>query len=343
MSSRSPSPSAVSTALVLAALAAGCASAPARRPERDGGGSPSPARGALDEVVAEVNGVPISRAEFYRRVLQRFGAKELLDAVIEEELFVQEARRRRIRVPAERVRERVEEAIAGMARDAGGEERLAEIYAREGLGLADLRERLSREISTQILVAEVTKSLREVDDEALRAHYQETYARTRYRARHIAYGFAPRPGDTEGDVNRRKLEAFNKALRTADRVRRGADFAAIARTESEDEVTAARGGDLGAIHADSPMDPTLRRAILELEPGAVSDPVENPAGGYHVFQVTEILPEKSFADCADAMRREILEREPDRGEIEKALETLRAQSSIRVFASPEPPHTREAG
>lgn len=343
MSSRSSSARAVSSALVLAAVAAGCAAVTPGRPERAGGGSPSLVRGALDEIVAEVNGAPITRGEFYRRVLQRFGAKELLDAVIQEELFLQEARRRRIRVPAEKVRERVEEVVAGMARDAGGEERLAEIYAREGLGLADLRERLAREISMQLLAAEVTKNLREVDDEALRAYYRETYARTRYRARHVAYGFAPRPGDAEGDVNRRKLEAFNKALRTADRARRGADFAAIARAESEDEVTAARGGDLGAIHADSPMDPTLRKAILELEPGAVSDPVENPAGGYHVFQVTEILPEKSFADCVDAMRREILDREPDREEIEKALEVLRARSSIRILRPPAPSGSGEEG
>jgi hypothetical protein len=237
-------------------------------------------------------------------------------------------------VSSREIRDKVEDLVQEMANDAGGEAELARIYAREGLTLAELRKDLEYEVGPQLLIGKVTKALRRIDDEALREYYQQTFAHARYRTRHIAYSFASPPGTPEGDVNRRKLEAFNKALRAADRIRKSADFATLARAESEDQVTAARGGDLGYIHEDSPMDPNLRRAVLELKAGEVSEPVENPNGGYHVFQVTEIIPSQSFVDCVDEMREELREREPDLKEIEETLQDLRADSDIRIFSLP---------
>ena len=292
--------------------------------------------GAPDEVIAEVNGKPLTRGAFYLRVLDRFGTAKLLSGILKEELFLQEAARLGLRVGPEEVRAKVDESLEGMAREAGGQKQLADIYEREGLSLADLRRDMEREVSTQIVIAKVTKALRKVDDDALRQYYRETYARTRYRTRHVAYGFAPRPGDSEGEANRRKLEAFNKAVRAADRARKGADFTALARAESEDQVTAPAGGDLGFLHEESPMDPTLRKAILELPEGGVSDPVENPAGGYHVFQVVQIVPSKSYVDCVETLRQEIRDREPDLEEIESALQILRDRGRVRVIGDPVP-------
>jgi parvulin-like peptidyl-prolyl isomerase len=287
--------------------------------------------GDPEHVVATVNGRPITRGDFYVRVLSRFGTAKLLAGILKEELFLQEAERRLLVASPAEVSAKVDEIVADMARDAGGETELEKIYEREGISLSDLRRDLVREVTTQLVIGKVTMAFRELDDDALRKYYQETYSKTRYRTRHIAYSFAPLPGQSEGDANRRRLEAFNKALRAADSIRKGADFATVARAESEDEVTASRGGDLGFIDQNSPMDPTLKKAILELPADGLSEPVENPAGGYHIFQVTEIVPSESYVDCLEKMRKEIQAKEPTLEEIEAVLMKLRERGAVRVF------------
>jgi parvulin-like peptidyl-prolyl isomerase len=287
-----------------------------------------------ERVIAEVNGRPITRGDYYQRILRRFGTARMLSGVIKEELFVQEAERRGITVSTRDVDARVREMVADMARDAGSEAELARIYAAEGVSLEDLRRDMGREASGQMLITLVVKSYRKVDDEILRRYYAETYKHTRRRTRHIAYSFLSRPGETEGDLNRRKLEALDKAARAADQIRKGGDFAAIARAESEDSVTASRGGELGFIHEDSPMDAAMKAKILSLAAGEVSDPVENSSGGYHVFQVTEVLPAQGFVEAKEAMRIEIQERAPELQEIEGVLRTLRERATVKVLLLP---------
>ena len=322
----------------------GCAALVSAPGCRVGGGGPAGPRdvealeknpwGDPQHVIVEVNGRAITRGEFYQRILRRFGSARLLAGIIKEELFIQEAERLGLQVTPPEVDAKLEEILKDMARDAGGDSELARIYEREGIRLEDLRRDLEREVPGQILVGKVTKSLRQVDEAALQKYYQETYRYTRYRTRHIAYSFLPKPGQAESEKNRLKLEAYQRAARAADRIRKGADFAALARAESEDSVTASRGGELGPIHQDSPMDPAMKKVILGLASGEVSDPVENPSGGYHIFQVMEVIPGESYVDCKEKMRVEILEKEPDLGEIEKALMTLRDRASVRIFGAP---------
>jgi parvulin-like peptidyl-prolyl isomerase len=331
--------------IAVAWAVAGCRTG-GRGSRGEGGGASleEPPRGDAGTVIAEVNGRPITRGDFYSRVLRRFGTAKILGGVIKEEIFFQEAERLGLEVRKEDIAKQVDRVLEGLAAQAGGEEALLEAYRREGIGIEDLRRDLEREVYPEIVIGKVTMALRKVDDELLRRYYQETYRHDRYRARHTAYGFRGEPGQPEEERNRVKLEAFNRAARAADRVRKGADFPSLARAESEDTVTASRGGDLGFIHEDSPMEPSLRKAVLSLGRGEVSDPVENPNGGYHVFQVTEVVPGESFVDCKEKMRAEILEREPDMGEIEAALRALRERSEVRILGSPfTPDPTPDAG
>jgi hypothetical protein len=285
-------------------------------------------------VLAEVNGRPITRGEFYVRVLRQFGTWKILTGMVKQELFLQEAERLKISVSTEEVEGKVGEILRDMAgKVEGGEVGLHRAFEREGLSMENVRRDLSREVAPQLLVGMVTRAMRKVGDQELEEYYKRTYRYTRYETRHLAYSFLPRPGQGEEDRNRLKLQAFNRAQRAADRVRNGADFATLARAESEDEVTASEGGRLGPLHEDSPMDPKLKAAVFALQEGDVSDPVENPNGGYHVFQVTRVLPEESFADCKEKMMQEILEREPDLKEIAAATEVLRGRADVKLFGS----------
>ncbi len=287
------------------------------------------------EVLVRVNGRPITRGEFYIRVLRRFGTMKILSGVVKEELFLQEAERLGIKVERDDVAERVEAILDGMAEEAGGADGLRAQYAREGLTPEAVRRDLEREVSTQLLVGEVTRAARRLDDAALREYYKNTYKHRRFVTRQIAYSFGTSEEISAPVRAREKLEARNKALRARDRVLGGASFAELARAESEDPMTAPRGGWLGAIHRETPMRfPEFKEAIFALEEGGVSEPVENPSGGYHIFLVERVLESESFVDCREKMRKELAEMPPDQKEIESVLRDLQQRAQVDFGATP---------
>jgi peptidyl-prolyl cis-trans isomerase SurA len=79
-------------------------------------------------------------------------------------------------------------------------------------------------------------------------------------------------------------DAKHRLANLKERVDNGADFAELARLQSED-ASASRGGDLGWL---SPGDtvPEFERAMNALETGQTSDPIQSPFG-WHLIQVIE--------------------------------------------------------
>ena len=69
------------------------------------------------------------------------------------------------------------------------------------------------------------------------------------------------------------------------RIRGGDDFAALARSNSQDTLSAARGGDLGWV-SPGELVPPFEQAMDALQPGEVSAPVKSQFG-WHLIQVTE--------------------------------------------------------
>ncbi|MGP1615870.1 MAG: peptidylprolyl isomerase, partial [Pollutimonas bauzanensis] len=65
----------------------------------------------------------------------------------------------------------------------------------------------------------------------------------------------------------------------------GADFAALVKAHSQDEATAARGGDTGWAPLTQLL-PEMRAAVAALKKGAVSEPVQSPAG-FHVLKLVD--------------------------------------------------------
>lgn len=79
-------------------------------------------------------------------------------------------------------------------------------------------------------------------------------------------------------------EALRRLSVLRERIVQGADFAELARLNSDD-ASAARGGDLGWILQGDTV-PEFERAMNALQPGEVSQPVKTPFG-YHLIQVVE--------------------------------------------------------
>jgi peptidyl-prolyl cis-trans isomerase SurA len=79
-------------------------------------------------------------------------------------------------------------------------------------------------------------------------------------------------------------DARNRLTSLKDRIANGADFAELARLQSDD-TSAARGGDLGWVTPGDVV-PEFERAMDALKTGQVSDPFKTPFG-WHIVQVLE--------------------------------------------------------
>jgi peptidyl-prolyl cis-trans isomerase C len=111
-------------------------------------------------------------------------------------------------------------------------------------------------------------------DAAIQAAYDEGYATqepgTEYNAAHILVA-------TEAEAQAIVTELAD-----------GADFAAIARERSQDPGSGQNGGDLGWF-GEGMMVAPFEAAVVALEPGAVSAPVETDFG-WHVIRLNETRP-----------------------------------------------------
>jgi peptidyl-prolyl cis-trans isomerase C len=91
-------------------------------------------------------------------------------------------------------------------------------------------------------------------------------------------------GEQEVHARHILVETEDQAKKIADELKKGADFAELAKKESKDPG-AADGGDLGFFTKDQ-MVPEFSTVAFALEPGKISDPVKSQFG-WHVIKVEE--------------------------------------------------------
>jgi len=130
---------------------------------------------------------------------------------------------------------------------------------------------------------------------------------TQTRARHILLRTGEAASDE--DVQRRLL-----ALR--ERIVNGEDFANLARANSEDKVSAAKGGELGWINPGNTV-PQFEEAVDKLAPGQLSEPFRTPFG-WHLLEVQE----RRQVDSTDEMRLQ---------QAKEAIRQRKAEEATELF------------
>jgi peptidyl-prolyl cis-trans isomerase C len=91
-------------------------------------------------------------------------------------------------------------------------------------------------------------------------------------------------GEQEVHARHILVETEDEAKQVADELKKGADFAELAKKKSKDPG-AADGGDLGFFTKDQ-MVPEFSTVAFALEPGKISDPVKSQFG-WHIIKVEE--------------------------------------------------------
>ncbi len=146
---------------------------------------------------------------------------------------------------------------------------------------------------------------------------------TQTRARHILLKTSPQVSDDEA---RQRLEQLRQ------RIQSGEDFAALARDNSEDKVSGARGGDLGWI-APGMVVPQFEQELRSLQPNEISTPFKTQFG-WHIVQVLERRQGQAAPETERARVREALLRRRSDEEWESLLRRLRDEAYVEVRLQP---------
>lgn len=188
------------------------------------------------------------------------------------------------------------------------------------------------EVDAKTLVTDVEPS-----ESELQERYEQEKARFSTPEQRHAAQILIRPTD---DSDEARAAALAKATDLAGQARaEGADFAALARENSDDLGSRAQGGDLGWLESGL-TDPAFDEALFALDAvGAVSDPVRTEEG-YHVIALRELRPatEKPFEEVREQLHDETLQRERERLFSEKA-----GRLADALYADPDAMATAVAG
>lgn len=174
------------------------------------------------------------------------------------------------------------------------------------------------ELSLDTMAAGIT-----FDDAMLAKRYEELKPELggaeQRQARHILIKIPADATPEAVEQSRQKAVALRAQLSA------GADFAALAKTESADTASAELGGDLGYFERGS-MTPAFEEAAFALPLNTVSEPVRTPFG-FHLIEVTGIKPATAppLAEIRGTLRPRV-QRELAQEQFFAAAETLRAQS-----------------
>lgn len=143
---------------------------------------------------------------------------------------------------------------------------------------------------------------------------------TQTRARHILVRTSEVLSESEA---RRRLADLRERI-----VNGRADFAELARVHSDDAPSAARGGELDWIYPGDTV-PDFERALQELKPGELSQPVKTPFG-YHLIEVLERRASDVSAERRRLQARQTLrERKSDEAH-QEWLRQLRDQAYVEL-------------
>ncbi len=295
---------------------------------------------APGDKVAVVNGVTISK-ETYDRELNFFvrraapgGQKipdvqmaqmknDVLESLIDRELLYQESQKKGIQVKSEAVSDQLQK----IQQRYPSKEEFNKLLSNMGLTESDVQMQIARGMAIQELIdKEVTEKIK-VSDEETRSFYDKNpqlfQQPEQVKASHILIKVEANAPDDQKTEARKKIEAVQQ------KVQKGEDFAALAKTYSEGP-SGPRGGDLGYFKRGQMVKP-FEEAAFSLKTNETSEIVETRFG-YHLIKVNDKKPAKkmTYAEVKDRLNDHLKKQKTD-SETSAYIETLREDAKIEKF------------
>lgn len=248
--------------------------------------------GLIDKTIAVVGNEMISLSELeqeilYMRMQGMYSDKnmrcEQLEKMLENKLFLMQARVDSLSVNQEMVASTLSQRIDAMRTQLGGDENVEKTY---GKPLYKLRQEWKQQMEdmslTQQMQQQISSQVPELTPHDVKEYLAETdpadlpMVPIKYQLSQICI---------YPDREAANLAVKEKLLGIRERIMNGEKFSTLARIYSEDPGSARKGGELG-LASKSIFWPAFSDAAMSLRPGVISQIVETP-DGFHIIEVLE--------------------------------------------------------
>lgn len=268
------------------------------------------------KLLESAGNLPADRPFAYRRANQQMIVRELL---------LDEAVARKVMADDAKVEQAYNEARVPYKDDRAW----IEFLASQGMDPDTFRTEVRAQQTIAALLGRIRAEVPDAasDDEA-KAFFDQNPAMfesgERLRARHLLLRI---PGDAtpkQKDLMRSKTEGLLA------RLKKGEDFAGLAKQFSQDPGSAARGGEL-EVFKRGQMVPAFDAAAFALKPGELSGVVESPFG-FHIIRLEERLPSQKlpYEGIKDRLKRVLVEKRKDE-RVEKLIGALWGRARIETY------------
>jgi len=195
------------------------------------------------------------------------GKKQVIDNFIREVLLAEEADREKMEIEDGEVDRAVDGQIQNMKKNFPTEQEFDDSLKSEGISLDDLKQDVHDKMERQIKATHVLRdkqmnlpgSVIVTDTDAQNYYEQHPNDYERVKFSIILLRVSPRASAKEVKDVQTQAEGILKQVRS------GADFAALAKKDSEDPGSAADGGDVGTVTRTDIGDPKLSAGVFALK------------------------------------------------------------------------------
>ncbi len=285
-----------------------------------------------DDVVVTVNGNPITAEDVAEQIAKLpayyfskgMDNETIRNAIIEQliakELLVLQSKE--LGITATDLE--IQEALENITKQAQlSVEEFRQRLIEENITQTELEEMIKEQLSiNKVIEREVLKNV-QVTEEEISAYYdeqKETLAEV--RASHILVCY---DGALRCEENRTKEEAEIEAERIIRELKyNGADFAALAKSYSNDPSAQFNGGDLGWF-TKGQMVPEFENAVFSMNVGEMTDTPVETVYGYHIILVTD--KKEELMDFKEEIETSLL-LEKQKAAVEAYLSQLKTAASI---------------
>lgn len=298
---------------------------------------PKPMPAELPDVLARVNGQPVTKADFDRLIKNMEASagqpvpaerrddilRKALEQLVTYTVLSQETKARNIAVSDAEI----DDNLKQMQSQFSNEQEFRKALAARGMSLEQLKADARVDMGiTKMMDAEVANQTPPTDAQ-VREFYDKNPDKFKQdesvRASHILFRVDEKATDAEKKKVRAQAESVLKQAKG------GADFAELAKKHSADG-SAAQGGDLN-FFSRGQMVPAFEDAAFALQPGQISGIVTTQFG-YHIIKVTERKPATTVAfDEVKPRIGEFLAQQQKQQRAEAFIDSLKKKAKIEVL------------